>query len=73
MQPMQAEKFIDGGQPLQVADRGRAEGVKGNPSRALWAPPDLGLAVYFWSRMGLRPLNGPGPDGGIWFERVLRG
>ncbi len=35
------------------------------------APPDLGLAAYFWSRMGLRPLHGPGPAGGIWFERVL--
>ena len=40
-----------------------------------WAPPDLGLAVYFWVRMGLSPLHGEGPDGGIWFERrtdVLR-
>jgi hypothetical protein len=37
-----------------------------------WAPPDLGLATYFWSRMGLRPRFGAGPDGGIWFERVLR-
>lgn len=34
-----------------------------------WAPPDIGLAVYFWSRMGFRPLHGPGPNGGIWFER----
>ncbi len=34
-----------------------------------WAPPHLGLAVYFWSRMGLRPLHGEGPNGGIWFER----
>ena len=34
-----------------------------------WAPPDRGLAVYFWSRMGFRPLHGEGPDGGIWFER----
>jgi GNAT superfamily N-acetyltransferase len=32
------------------------------------APPDLGLAVYFWIRMGLRPLHGDGPEGGIWFE-----
>jgi hypothetical protein len=23
-----------------------------------WAPPGLGLAVYFWSRMGLRPVFG---------------
>jgi hypothetical protein len=36
-----------------------------------WAPPDRGLAVYFWVRMGLRPLFGDGPDGGIWFEREL--
>ena len=34
-----------------------------------WAPPDRGLAVYFWIRMGYRPLGGEGPDGGIWFER----
>ncbi len=34
-----------------------------------WAPPDLGLAVYFWIRMGFRPLHGEGPEGGIWFER----
>lgn len=34
-----------------------------------WAPPDRGLAVYFWSRMGLRPLFGKGPEGGLWFER----
>ena len=36
-----------------------------------WAAPDLGLSVYFWMRMGLRPLHGPGPKGGIWFERRL--
>ena len=36
-----------------------------------WAPADRGLAVYFWSRMGLRPLFGEHPGGGIWFERVL--
>lgn len=34
-----------------------------------WAPPGIGLAVYFWSRMGLRPVAGEGPDGGLWFER----
>jgi hypothetical protein len=34
-----------------------------------WAPPDRGLSVYFWIRMGYRPLHGEGPDGGIWFER----
>jgi hypothetical protein len=33
--------------------------------------PDLGLSVYFWTRMGLHPLVGPGPEGGIWFEREL--
>lgn len=36
-----------------------------------WAPPGLGLAAYFWIRMGLRPRHGEGPDGGIWFERKL--
>lgn len=35
------------------------------------APPDLGLAVYFWFRMGLRPLHGEGPGGGILLERRL--
>jgi len=34
-----------------------------------WAPPHLGLAVYFWIRMGLSPLHGEGPGGGIWFQR----
>ncbi len=38
-----------------------------------WAPGDLGLAVYFWIRHGLRPLFGLGPDEGIWFERVHGG
>jgi hypothetical protein len=37
-----------------------------------WAAPDLGLSVYYWIRMGLRPLHGAGPEGGIWFERRLR-
>ena len=36
-----------------------------------WAPPERGLAVYFWCRMGLRPLHGEGPEGGIWMERRL--
>jgi len=39
------------------------------PTVRAWAPPDLGLAVYFWVRMGLSPLHGEGPGGGIWFER----
>jgi len=34
-----------------------------------WAPPDRGLAVYFWIRMGYRPIHGEGRSGGIWFER----
>lgn len=34
-----------------------------------WAAPNLGLSVYFWIRMGFRPLHGEGPEGGIWFER----
>jgi len=37
-----------------------------------WAPPDRGLAVYFWVRMGFRPVAGEGPDGGLWFEQTLR-
>ena len=36
-----------------------------------WAPPDRGLAVYFWVRMGFRPLMGEGPEGGLWFEQDL--
>ncbi|MBI2764615.1 MAG: GNAT family N-acetyltransferase [Chloroflexi bacterium] len=51
--------------------REAAEACRWHTLRA-WAPPDLGLAVYFWSRMGLSPLPGQGPDGGIWFERTLR-
>jgi GNAT superfamily N-acetyltransferase len=49
------------------------EAAEAGPWRVLraWAPPDLGLAVYFWCRMGLRPLHGEGPDGGIWFERTV--
>lgn len=34
-----------------------------------WAPPDRGLSVYFWIRMGFHPLHGEGPEGGLWFER----
>lgn len=36
-----------------------------------WAPGDNGLAVYFWIRMGLRPIPGEGPEGGLWFERPI--
>jgi GNAT superfamily N-acetyltransferase len=35
------------------------------------AAADLGLSVYFWTRMGLHPLHGEGPHGGLWFERTL--
>lgn len=38
-----------------------------------WAHPRLGLSAYFWGRMGLRPLHGPGPQGGIWYEREVAG
>jgi hypothetical protein len=48
--------------------RGAAETGPWTVLRA-WAPPDRGLAVYFWCRMGLRPLHGEGPEGGMWFER----
>ena len=34
-----------------------------------WAPPEAGLAVYFWLRMGLRPVAGEGPSGGLLLER----
>ncbi len=34
-----------------------------------WAPPDLGLAVYFWFRMGFHPVPGEGPNAGLLFER----
>ena len=37
-----------------------------------WAPPDRGLAVYFWVRMGFRPVHGAGPHDGLAFEQVLR-
>ena len=33
-----------------------------------WAHPSLGLSAYFWIRMGLTPLHGEGPEGGIWYE-----
>lgn len=36
-----------------------------------WAPPHAGLAVYFWMRMGLRPVAGEGPEGGLLLEREL--
>lgn len=39
------------------------------PAVKAWAAPNLGLSVYFWIRMGFRPLHGEGPEGGIWFER----
>ena len=37
-----------------------------------WAPPDQGLAVYFWVRMGFRPVPGEGPNEGLLFEQALR-
>jgi ribosomal protein S18 acetylase RimI-like enzyme len=36
------------------------------------AHPEYGLSVYFWIRMGFRPLHGEGPEGGIWFVREFR-
>ena len=44
----------------------------GIPCVRAWAHPDLGLSAYFWTRMGFSPRHGEGPEGGIWFERVLR-
>lgn len=49
----------------------REAGAAGFATVRAWAPPDRGLAVYFWFRMGLRPLPGPGPDEGIWLQRDL--
>lgn len=59
-----------GSESARLLREAAAEG--GWRSLQAWAPPSLGLAVYFWSRMGLRPLHGEGPDGGILFERTLR-
>jgi hypothetical protein len=47
----------------------RACDAAGIPHVRAWAPPDRGLAVYFWIRMGFRPVHGEGPQGGLWFER----
>jgi hypothetical protein len=47
----------------------RGAAAAGFKSLRAWAAPDLGLSVYFWFRMGLRALPGPGPEGGIWMER----
>lgn len=35
------------------------------------APPDIGLAVYFWTRLGFRPRFGPGSGGALRFERPV--
>lgn len=37
------------------------------------APAEAGLAVYFWMRMGLRPVGGAATSGGLMFERILIG
>jgi hypothetical protein len=55
-----------GGLLRDVAERGHWQILRA------WAPPDRGLAVYFWIRMGLHPLPGEGPDAGLWFERDVR-
>ncbi len=55
------------------AARALVRGLEANEDVHLaraWAPPDRGLAVYFWFRMGLRPVHGEGPAGGIWLERA---
>lgn len=49
-----------------------AAGGAGYERLRAWAPPDRGLAVYFWFRMGLHPLHGDGPEGGIWLEKNFR-
>ena len=63
-----ARRGLGAGSECARLIRGYAEAGRWRALRA-WAPPDVGLAVYFWSRMGFRPLFGDGPDGGIWFER----
>lgn len=50
----------------------RAAEAEGLEVLRAWAAPDLGLSVYFWFRMGLHALPGPGPEGGIWMERRFR-
>ena len=47
-----------------------AAGAAGFARIRAWAHPQLGLSAYFWGRMGLRPLHGEGPEGGIWYERL---
>lgn len=51
----------------------RAAVASGYSTVRAWAPGARGLALYFWVRMGLRPLHGEGPDGGIWLERRTGG
>ena len=51
-----------------VVDDARESGV--HTVRAL-APGQIGLSVYFWTRMGFRPRHGEAPKEGIWFERRL--
>ncbi len=53
---------------LLLEHAARAAGWSGMRARA---HPSFGLSVYFWMRMGFRPLHGEGPDGGIWFVRDL--
>lgn len=36
-----------------------------------FAPSNLGLAAFFWVRMGFQPCFGKAPDGGLWFKRNL--
>ena len=49
----------------------RAAQASGYKLVRAWAPATLGLAVYFWFRMGFHPLHGERPEGGIWLERRL--
>ena len=68
---------IDEGARGYGAGSGAATALLGSLARRYpvvrtWAPPDRGLAVYFWVRMGFRPVGGVGPNGGLWFEQVLR-
>jgi GNAT superfamily N-acetyltransferase len=52
-----------------LAQAARAAGCSAMES---WAPASLGLAVYFWMRMGFRPRFGRAAAGdGVEFEREL--
>lgn len=56
-----------GSEAFELLLKAAAEGKWG--SLRARAPADLGLAVYFWMRMGFRPLFGHHAAGGLTLER----